>query len=183
MSRTFKQLVMMTAVVAALPMSAYSLSDTRDVVVNKDQHAVHNTFGNCVRSKWDAGQDKCAPKAVAAAPVPQPHSRSYLVFFDFDKSVLTPDSLSILSTAYNDSRAKHATSFTVTGHADRSGTVPYNIRLSEKRTEAVRDQLTKLGANNIRTASKGESEPLVPTADGVREPQNRRAEIIYYYAQ
>ena len=68
----------------------------------------------------------------------------------------------------------------LTGHADRSGTSRYNQRLSRERADAVRQRLIRLGigANDIAVFAKGESEPLVATSDGVREPQNRRVEII-----
>ncbi|HAJ48554.1 MAG TPA: cell envelope biogenesis protein OmpA, partial [Alphaproteobacteria bacterium] len=66
----------------------------------------------------------------------------------------------------------------ITGHADTSGTNAYNIGLSERRAFAVKDELVRLGATaQILTTAKGETELLVQTADGVREPQNRRATI------
>jgi outer membrane protein OmpA-like peptidoglycan-associated protein len=187
MSRSFKHFLAISACAAMLPLSALAgVADTRDVVIDKDQKIIKNTFGNCVRTKWDAGHDKCGaqPAAVAKAPKAQPHSRSYIVFFDFDKSELTPDSLSILNNASNDAKAKHATSFTATGHADRAGTVGYNLRLSQTRADAVKQQLNKLDPSvAVKTSAKGESTPLVPTEDGVREPQNRRVEVIFNYAE
>jgi len=68
----------------------------------------------------------------------------------------------------------------LTGHADRSGAPAYNQTLSEKRGAAVRNALVHLGipAADITVIGKGEASPLVPTADGVREPQNRRVEIV-----
>jgi OOP family OmpA-OmpF porin len=68
----------------------------------------------------------------------------------------------------------------VTGHTDLSGSVAYNQRLSERRAEAVRQALVREGltAGAISTIGRGKTQPLVPTADGVREPQNRRAEIV-----
>lgn len=188
MSRSFKQFLTVSACVAMLPLTTLAASDNRDVVIDTNKHIVKNTYGNCVRTKWDAGTDKCGtpqPAPVAkATPQPKPHSRSYLVFFDFDKSTLTQDSLDILANAASDAKAKNATSFSATGHADRSGTVGYNLRLSEKRAAAVDQQLVKLNNNiNVKTSAKGESQPLVPTEDGVREPQNRRVEVIYHYSE
>jgi OmpA-OmpF porin, OOP family len=68
-----------------------------------------------------------------------------------------------------------------TGHADRSGPDNYNVRLSERRATAVKNQLVREGvpAGIIQTAGKGERENLVQTADGVREPRNRRVEIVF----
>ena len=66
----------------------------------------------------------------------------------------------------------------VIGHTDRVGAVPYNDALSLRRAERVRDELMKLGiAAEDPVAGRGEREPLVPTADEVAEPRNRRVEI------
>jgi outer membrane protein OmpA-like peptidoglycan-associated protein len=67
----------------------------------------------------------------------------------------------------------------VIGQTDRLAADDYNDRLSLQRAERVRDELVKLGISSrrIRTAGRGEREPLIPTADGVAEPQNRRVEI------
>jgi outer membrane protein OmpA-like peptidoglycan-associated protein len=68
-----------------------------------------------------------------------------------------------------------------TGHADRSGPTNYNQRLSERRAEAVKSALVREGVpgNIIQTSGRGENENLVATADGVREPRNRRVEIVF----
>ena len=57
----------------------------------------------------------------------------------------------------------------------------YNIKLSKRRAESVKAELSRLGVSGSRvtTQAKGESTPLVSTADGIREPQNRRVEIVY----
>ena len=66
------------------------------------------------------------------------------------------------------------------GHADRSGSAQYNQRLSQRRADVVAAELVRNGVNrsDIGVSAYGESRPLVPTADGVREPQNRRVEIV-----
>jgi flagellar motor protein MotB len=73
-----------------------------------------------------------------------------------------------------------ATPIDVTGHADRAGGDAYNMALSLRRANMVKDQLVREGiaANQITVVGRGESQPLLPTADGVREPQNRRVEIV-----
>jgi OmpA-OmpF porin, OOP family len=107
---------------------------------------------------------------------PQP----YLVFFDFDRSDITPEADRIIRAAA-DAWKRGQTRMTVAlvGHADRSGTDAYNQRLSERRAAAVRARLIQygVGGETIQARGLGESQPLVPTADGVREPQNRRVEI------
>jgi len=67
------------------------------------------------------------------------------------------------------------------GHTDRSGTETYNMGLSSRRNGSVRAYLSDRGVPDDRIASEafGESDPAVPTADGVRELQNRRVQITY----
>ena len=69
---------------------------------------------------------------------------------------------------------------TATGHTDTSGPESYNMALSLRRANAVKDALVRDGvpAQAIVVIGKGESQPLTPTGDGVREPQNRRVEIV-----
>ena len=67
------------------------------------------------------------------------------------------------------------------GHTDRSGSTTYNMGLAERRNASVRGYLSSRGIPDTRITSEafGESRPRVETADGVREPQNRRVEIMY----
>lgn len=125
------------------------------------------------------------PVAEPAPPMPEPEPmpdlpNNYLVFFDFDESNLTPLAQQVLDAAANDIRRGNVVRLEVVGHADRSGPASYNEALSERRAEAVRRGLVARGvsAGIIDTAARGESDPLVATQDGVREPQNRRVEII-----
>jgi outer membrane protein OmpA-like peptidoglycan-associated protein len=69
----------------------------------------------------------------------------------------------------------------VTGYTDRSGSPGYNQRLSERRATAVANALTRLGVarTDMAVSGRGENDNRVPTADGVREPQNRRVEIVF----
>ena len=78
-------------------------------------------------------------------------------------------------------KATGAKAVKVTGFTDRSGSPQYNLHLSVRRAEAVQAEMVRLGvpATNIQIEGKGEEYPLVPTADGVREPQNRRAQISF----
>ena len=119
--------------------------------------------------------------APAPAPTPPPVARNYIVFFDWDKAEITPEALAILRTAADNARTGNISRIQATGHADTSGTKRYNLKLSERRARAVQAQLNKLGIATEQMAIdwKGELQPLVPTADGVREPQNRRVEIVF----
>lgn len=177
--------------ISFITLASFARADNRDVVRDTNQHIVKNSFNNCVRTKWETAGDACAPKEVApvVAIAPEPEvrkpikrSRSYLVFFDFDKSTLTPSAIDIIKKANAEAHTSISdVSFSITGHADRSGADAYNMKLSQRRANSVKNELVKLDSSNnsIETVAKGESEPLVPTKDGVKEPQNRRVEIIY----
>jgi outer membrane protein OmpA-like peptidoglycan-associated protein len=121
------------------------------------------------------------PAVVAPTPAAAPAvARTYLVFFDFDRADLTDRARQIIAEAATNSTRAGTTRIEVAGHADRSGTPAYNQRLSERRAAAVAAELERRGvARSAMTIQAfGESRPLVPTADGVREPQNRRVEIV-----
>ncbi len=121
-----------------------------------------------------------APAPVAAAPVAPPPARTFLVFFDWDRADLTDRARQIIAEAADTSRRVQVTRIEVAGHADRSGDAAYNQRLSQRRADNVTAELVRRGVqrNIITVQAFGESRPLVPTADGVREPQNRRVEIV-----
>ncbi len=114
-----------------------------------------------------------------AAPAPAPE-RSYLVFFDWDSAALTARARAIVAEAAAASHRVQVTRIRVNGYTDASGAVPYNQALSRRRATAVAGQLTHDGVapGRIVIRAFGETHPLVPTAPGAREPQNRRVEII-----
>jgi OmpA-OmpF porin, OOP family len=123
------------------------------------------------------------PPPPAPAPVPaQAPARSYLVFFDWDKATLTDRARQIIADAAANSTKVQYTRIEVNGYTDTSGTPQYNQGLSVRRASAVKAELIKDGvpANAITTQGFGETHLLVPTGPGVREPQNRRVEIIIH---
>jgi OOP family OmpA-OmpF porin len=115
---------------------------------------------------------------VAAAPAPA-EARSFLVFFDWDKAVLTERARQIIREAADTSRKVQTTRIEVNGYTDSSGAPGYNKTLSLRRAQVVAGELVKDGVAReaIHIEGFGESNPLVPTAKGVREPHNRRVEI------
>jgi OmpA-OmpF porin, OOP family len=115
----------------------------------------------------------------AAAPAPAP-SRSYLVFFDWDKATLTDRARAIVKEAADNSTRVQYTRIEVNGYTDTSGTPSYNQGLSVRRARAVEAELVRDGVpqNAITIQGFGETHLLVPTGPNVREPQNRRVEII-----
>lgn len=135
-------------------------------------------------------EDGLKPKQVAKKPVPPKPAptpaptpqivRDYLLFFDFDSDSLTDSAKAIIRAAADAGRNASVSAIEVTGHADRSGPDNYNLGLSERRAAAVQAELVLLGveAGEVVVSWKGEREPLVETTDGIREPQNRRVEIL-----
>ncbi len=103
------------------------------------------------------------------------------MFFDFNKSDLTAQATEIVDTAAKNAGPAKVTQLTVTGHTDTVGSDAYNMRLSRRRAESVAAQLEKDGiaSSEIEIVAKGKRDLLVPTKDGVREPQNRRVQIVY----
>ena len=121
-----------------------------------------------------------APMAPAAAPAPAAAtSRSYLVFFDWDKANLTERARGIIKDAAVNSTKVAYTKIDVNGNADTSGKPAYNQGLSMRRAQAVAAELVKDGVPKaaIAITASGDTHLLVPTGPGVREPQNRRVEI------
>ena len=120
------------------------------------------------------------PPVAPVAPAVQQITRTYLVFFDWNRADLTDRARQIISDAAAARTSARATRIEVAGHADRSGTDRYNQALSLRRAETVAAELGRRGVSrsDIDIQAYGESRPLVSTADGVREPQNRRVEIV-----
>jgi OOP family OmpA-OmpF porin len=121
-----------------------------------------------------------APAAPPPPPPPVQQARTYLVFFDWDRADLTARARQIVAEAAQASTHVQTTRIEVNGYTDLSGTAAYNQRLSVRRAQTVEAELVRDGVSQgeISIHGYGESNPLVPTAKGVREPQNRRVEII-----
>jgi outer membrane protein OmpA-like peptidoglycan-associated protein len=120
------------------------------------------------------------PPMPVAAPPPAPTREVFLVFFDWDRDTITQAGGQIIGQAANSYRAGHRVQIQVTGYTDRSGSPGYNQRLSERRANNVAKGLAAQGVPRDQMAvnGRGENDNRVPTPDGVREPQNRRVEIL-----
>jgi len=117
--------------------------------------------------------------AVASPETPQP-ARNFMLFFGNDRAGVTPDGDAVIREAAQAAKANPNARITVAGNADTWGDSAYNRSLSQRRAEAVRDALIRDGVNqaSISVVGQGEDALLVSTKDGVREPKNRRVEII-----
>ncbi len=121
------------------------------------------------------------PPPAPPAPPPPPTHQVYLVFFDWDKYNITPEGQQIIQLAANQYHSGGHVTLQVTGYTDTSGSAGYNQRLSERRANAVAAALERLGVprSDMVVAGRGENDLRVPTPKGVREPQNRRVEIVF----
>ena len=126
---------------------------------------------------WKFGQPEAAPPPPST---PMPQATSFMVFFDWDRSNLSQQALATIGQAAQAFKTKGSARITATGHTDTSGPENYNMALSLRRANAVKDALVRNGvpATAIAVVGRGEQGLLVPTPDGVREPQNRRVEIV-----
>jgi hypothetical protein len=116
------------------------------------------------------------PAAFAQQMVPS----RFQVFFDWNKATLTPEAQRTLTSAAEEFKRTGVVRIEAVGHTDTSGSAQYNLRLSERRADAVKAALVNLGvpAYDIVTKGVGQTDLLVPTPDGVRELKNRRVEIF-----
>jgi OOP family OmpA-OmpF porin len=122
-----------------------------------------------------------APLPPAPPAPPPPLRQVYLVFFDWDRYNITPEGFAVIHQAADHWHAGAPVRIEVTGYTDLSGSAGYNVRLSLRRANAVAVALEHMGVprSDMAIRGLGESNPRVPTAKGVREPQNRRVEIVF----
>ena len=132
-------------------------------------------------------------KAAALLPVSRPRlvptlllfsataatAADYTVYFDFDSWTLTAEALTVLTQAIDSARTGGQTRINIVGHTDTSGDTGYNQGLSVRRANVVKEVLVQMGAraDAVVVSGVGESDLAVQTADGVREPKNRRAVV------
>ncbi|MCF4165204.1 OmpA family protein [Zavarzinia compransoris] len=159
----------------------YRYVGTSDIQVNDfqtsyDMHSVQAGLIYVLDSYTPPPPPVPAPAPVSDAVL----ARSFMVFFDWDSSIVTEDASAIIKDAAQSAMNLGVSRIELTGHADRSGSETYNQALSLRRAAAVKAELIAIGIaeSEIVTIGKGESAPLVPTPDGVREAQNRRVEIV-----
>lgn len=124
-----------------------------------DKEAVEKQFGD----------------VLAAQPLAP---KNFLLYFA-EGDELTAESKLELEKVFAEIAGRPAADIVVVGHTDRVGRLEDNDALSKRRAEKVRLELIGRGlaADSIQAAGRGEREPLVPTADEVKEPRNRRVEI------
>ena len=116
-------------------------------------------------------------EALATLP---PEPISFTLYFEEGSTVLLEDSKNTLLELFAEVAKRQAVEVQVTGHTDTLGKESDNDRLSEERAEAIKEILIAQGlkSNFIRAVGRGSRELLIPTPPNVREPKNRRVEVI-----
>lgn len=116
----------------------------------------------------------------AMGPAQDARPGHFTVFFDWGKTELSRDGSDVLD-AVAAAWAAHPARLLIAGYSDRSGSAAGNLASSRRRAEVVRAYLEGQGVPTkaMTVSAWGEARPLVPTADGVRELQNRRVEIVF----
>jgi outer membrane protein OmpA-like peptidoglycan-associated protein/opacity protein-like surface antigen len=131
--------------------------------------------------RYHLGVPGIAAPAAPDTPAANVAPSEFIIFFGHNKSDLTKAALNVVREAASTAKDLGIANVRIVGHADRSGSSDYNQALSMRRANVVRGALVSEGVADASIAvdGKGEAEPLVPTADGVREPQNRRVNISF----
>jgi outer membrane protein OmpA-like peptidoglycan-associated protein len=200
MRKTILTLLLLSAVVAVTPASANYFSNARagmnlnigsapnptprrQPIVAEQPIVTYVQTTEAVPASPAVSPPPLVVSEVPRAPAPPPAVRQYIVFFDFDKSNLSPEAQQVVAIAVTTVKNTGTARIVVTGHTDTVGSQSYNQALSERRANAVKGEMMRLGVNasDIGTVGKSFSEPLVATGPGVREPQNRRAVIDLGY--
>lgn len=149
------------------------LERTEDDWVREADGACHKDF----LAAMTALEQALGGAPRAAAPVVP--TRQYNVYFEFDRSALTPEGRQIVNSVAQTAKGEPTVRIRLVGKADLTGTDPYNIALSHRRADTVHAALRSDGIDNSRIHENwvGFHEPPVPTAPGVREPRNRVVEV------
>lgn len=115
--------------------------------------------------------------ALAAQPSRAAH---FTLNFEENSSELTEDSKKVFESVFADLKQRSVIDVVVVGHTDAVGSDAFNDDLARKRADSIRDALLARGlaATDVVAIGRGKRELLVPTADGVAEPRNRRVEIV-----
>jgi outer membrane protein OmpA-like peptidoglycan-associated protein len=157
MKSFLKTSLLAAAGVMALSGAAFAGVDNRDVVKDSRGNIVNNTFGNCVRTKWDAGHDACTGQQ-------QLGMEARTVYFDFDSAGLTPAARAKLDSLVDIIKnSTEVQSVSIIGYADMIGSSDYNYALSKRRAKAVQDYLATKGyydTQNTDVRSFGEDVPV-----------------------
>ena len=113
-------------------------------------------------------------KALPLEPV------SFLLYFLNNSTKLTAESKSFIPEVLSLVNKRDFYEISIIGHTDTTGNDKYDMRLSSARSKAVRDALLSHGirSDQMELRYHGKRDPVVRTGDNVREPRNRRVEVV-----
>ncbi|MET3472304.1 outer membrane protein OmpA-like peptidoglycan-associated protein/opacity protein-like surface antigen [Novosphingobium sp. 1529] len=171
----------------------FTHSDGTDRKASLRSHALLATLTFNLGGRAPAAEAPAAmppPPPLPAPPPPPPppppvappcNHGPFIVFFDWSKADISTEAASILDNAVHAYGNCGGVAITLAGYTDSSGTAHFNLGLSERRAQAIRHYLSShaIADSLITSHAYGEADQRVPTADGVRELQNRRVEINY----
>ncbi len=147
-------------------------------VIESDMELTKHTVSIGLRYGYNDPPAPPAPAPIVPPPAPaQP--KQFIIFFGFNKCNITAEADAVLSEAASAAKSGGSASVRIVGHTDTVGSNSYNQKLSECRANAAKANMVGKGVSegSISTSGKGESELMVQSGDGVKEPQNRRATV------
>lgn len=138
-----------------------SQTDSPGNVQIMDETEIHSLFG----------------KALDIQPLPP---AKFLLYFKSESVQPKPESESEIPKIMQAIKDRHSMDISVNGHTDTKGEDDYNYELSFQRAKRIKKMLEQKGVDPalITTTSHGKNNPLIPTANNVSEPRNRRVEVI-----
>lgn len=149
-----------------------------EVRLDQPYAATRRSLGS--NDAYQSSPEEVSERFGAALDARPPRPVSYVLYFQAGGNVLTAASQAALVDIRRSITELAAPEVRIIGHTDRVGSVEGNDALSLKRAESLREQLIAAGvaADKLEAVGRGERDPLVPTADEVDEPKNRRVEIV-----
>lgn len=145
--------------------------------------------GNQSTRVVDSGTKPQSPTALSDTQISQSFGpvlrltplapKTFYMYFRFGTDALTAESEAQFPRIFAELKEFPAAELSIVGHTDRAGSADLNRTLSLKRAQTTLRRLVEAGLEHERVEvySHGEHNPLVPTADGVAEPRNRRVEV------
>ena len=129
-----------------------------------------------------AACDSTPAPVAAAAPKPPAEPRTFSLFFASGSTRLSPQAMTLVEEAAAAAKARPNARIACVGQTDTAGAAAYNLVLSRRRAEAVRDALVAQGIprESITVSGRGEEELSVKTRDNISESQNRRVEVTVH---
>ncbi len=128
----------------------------------------------------EATGEEIQTKFGDAFAVMPPPPKGFSIYFDSGSAKVSGDSKPLMDEVLAEAKRRDSRDISLNGHTDRAGDAAYNMKLSLERADTVKKLLLDQGVRPeyISIEYYGESKPVVPTADNVSEPQNRRVEVV-----